>query len=70
MTSLQSQLIIFVTGNRHLLRFRLKRDAWDYSTSIPDFRRQCEEGARRMKLPDGVEVAPVMIEGVTGIENR
>lgn len=70
MPSLQSQLIIFVIRNRHFLRFRLKREAWDDRTSIPDFRRQCEAGARRMKLPDGIEVWPVTIEGVTGIENR
>ncbi len=70
MPSLQSQLLIFVIRNRHLLRFHLKRDAWDDSTSIPDFRRQCEEGARRMKLPDGIEVVPVTINSVTGIQNR
>ncbi len=70
MPSLQSQLLIFIIRNRHLLHFRLKRDAWDSSTSIPDFRRQCEEGARRMKLPDGIGVSPVTIDGVTGIQNR
>ncbi|HTP11102.1 MAG TPA: alpha/beta hydrolase [Anaerolineae bacterium] len=70
MPSLQSRLVIFVIRHRHLLRFRLKKDVWDWNTSIPDFRRQCEEGARRMKLPDGVEVSPVTIEGVTGIQNR
>ena len=45
MPSLQSQLLIFVMRNRHLLRFRLKREVWDYSTSIPDFRQQCEAGS-------------------------
>ncbi len=70
MPSLQSWLLISVMRNRHLLRFRLKRDAWDDRTSIPDFRRQCEEGARRMKLPAEIETLPVTIEGVTGIQNR
>jgi len=70
MPSLQSQLLISAIRNRHLLRFRLKREAWDWNTSIPDFRRQCEEGARRMKLPEGIEVLPVTIEGVAGIQNR
>jgi monoterpene epsilon-lactone hydrolase len=70
MPGLQSQLLIFVMRNRHLLRFRFKRDAWDFNTSISDFRRQCEAGARRMKLPDGIEVSPVTIDGVTGIQNR
>ncbi len=70
MPSLQSQLFIFAMRNRHLLRFHLKRDIWDWNTSIPDFRQQCESGSRRMKLPEGIEVLPVTIEGVTGIQNR
>ncbi len=70
MPSLQSQLLISIMRNRHLLRFRLKREVWDFNTSIPDFRRQCEAGARRMKLPERIEVSPVTIEGVTGIQNR
>ncbi|HTP09271.1 MAG TPA: alpha/beta hydrolase, partial [Anaerolineae bacterium] len=70
MPSLQSQLIIFAIRNRHFLRFRSKRESWDDRTSIPDFRQQCEAGARRMKLPDGIEVLPVTIDGVTGIANR
>ena len=70
MPSLQSQLLIFTIRNRHLLRFHLKRDTWDWNTSIPRFRQQCEEGSRRMKLPDGIDVSPVTIEGVTGIQHR
>jgi epsilon-lactone hydrolase len=70
MPSLQSQLIIFAIRNRHFLRFRSKRETWDDLTSIPDFRQQCEAGARRMKLPDGIEVLPLTIDGVTGIANR
>lgn len=70
MPSLQSRLFIFAMRNRHLLRFRLKREAWDWNTSIPDFRRMCEDGARRMKLPEGVCVQPTTIEGVTGVQGR
>lgn len=70
MPSLQSRLLISIMRNRHLLRFRLKREVWDWNTSIPDFRRQCEAGASRMKLPAGVTVQPVAIEGVTGLQNR
>lgn len=70
MPSLQSRLLISIMRNRHLLRFRLKREVWDWNTSIPDFRRQCEAGASRMKLPAGVTVQPVTIEGVTGLQNR
>jgi acetyl esterase/lipase len=70
MTSLKSKILISAIRNRHLMRFRLKREAWDWNTSIPRFRQQVEEGSRRMKLPQGVEVSPVTIEGVTGIQNR
>jgi len=70
MPSLQSRLIYFVMKNRHLLKFSLKREVWDWNTSIPDFRQQCEDGASRMKLPEKIEVLPVSIEGVTGINNR
>jgi epsilon-lactone hydrolase len=70
MPSLQSQLIIFAIRNRHFLHFRFKRETWDDRTSIPDFRRQCEAGARRLKLLDGIEVLPVTIDGVSGIANR
>ncbi|HLO28764.1 MAG TPA: alpha/beta hydrolase [Anaerolineales bacterium] len=70
MASLQSRLLIFAMRNRHLLRLHLKRETWDWNTSIPRFRQECEEGSSRMKVPDGVQVSPVVIEGVTGIQGR
>ncbi len=70
MTSLQSRLLIFMMRNRHLLRLCLKRETWDWNTSIPDFRKQCERGSSRAKMPDGVEASPVTIKGVTGIQGR
>lgn len=70
MPSLQSHLITFVMKNRHLMRFRLRREVWDKNTSIAEFRQRCEAGASRMKLPDGIQISPVVIDGVTGIENR
>lgn len=65
MPSLQSRLITFAMRNRQLFRFRLKREMWDWNTSIPDFRKQVEAGANRMKLPEGVTTSPVHIDGVT-----
>jgi acetyl esterase/lipase len=50
--------------NRHLLRFQLKQQPWDWNTSIPEFREQCEKGAQMSKMPAGVEVLPVTIEGL------
>jgi epsilon-lactone hydrolase len=65
MPSLQSQLLYLVMRNRNLLRFQLRREAWDWNTSIPHFRQECEDGARKAgKLPDGIEVFPVEIPGL------
>lgn len=70
MSSFRSRLLLFAMRNRHLLRFKLKRETWDWDTSILDFRQRCEQGGSRMKLPDGVRPQPVSIPGVTGIQNR
>jgi len=70
MPSIQSRLLYFMMKNRHLLKFSFKREVWDWNTSISDFRQQCEDGASRMKMPEGVQVLPTAIEGVTGINNR
>jgi len=70
MRSLQSRLIVFAMRNSHYLRFQLKREEWTQNTSIPHFRQLCEAANNRMKMPDGVAVSPVVIPGVTGIQNR
>jgi len=70
MPSLQSHILYFLMKNRHLMKFGGKRETWDWDTSIPDFRQQCEDGAGRMKVPAGVHVLPVTLEGVTEINNR
>ena len=45
--------------------FRLKKEAWDWNTSIPRFREECEQGARKAgKLPEGIGVSPVVIAGL------
>jgi monoterpene epsilon-lactone hydrolase len=64
MSSLQSRLVYILLRNRHLLKFHLKRESWDWNTSIPQFRQECEEGAKRGKLPDGIEVEPVSVAGL------
>jgi epsilon-lactone hydrolase len=64
MPSLQSQLINFTLRNRHLLSLRLKRETWDWSTSIPAFREACEKGARKAKLPAGIEISPAAIDSL------
>jgi monoterpene epsilon-lactone hydrolase len=63
MPSLQGRLIYYSIRYSHLLRFRLRREAWDWNTSIPGFRQECEEGSKRMaKMPDGIQVTPVHID--------
>lgn len=70
MGSFKSKLIYYTIRNRHLFQLRLKREVWDWDTSIPAFRQMCEDGNGRMKLPEGIQVLPVANEGVTGIGNR
>ena len=65
MPSLKSRMIYFLMKNRQLLHFHLKREAWDFNTSIPRFRQECEKINSTMgKLPDGVEVEPIDLEGL------
>jgi len=54
-------------NNSHLLRFQLKKrkTAWDFNTSIPLFRQECEKGAARFgKLPGGIKIEPLTINGI------
>lgn len=61
MPSLRSRLFTF------FLRHRKKRPAWDFTTSIPAFRQECERVTQLFgKLPAGIQVEPVTIEGLSG----
>lgn len=66
MSSIQNQLFLCLLRNSHLLRFQLKRKAtWDFNTSIPRFRQECEKNAQLFgKIPDGFEVQPVTVDGL------
>ncbi|MGE5621093.1 MAG: alpha/beta hydrolase [archaeon] len=66
MPSFQSHLFRFILKHRHLLKFQLKKtDAFDFNTSIPKFREDCEKGAKMFgKLPEGIEVSPVQIKDI------
>ncbi|MEW5817912.1 MAG: alpha/beta hydrolase [Spirochaetota bacterium] len=67
MPSLRSRLLLFIMKNRHLLRFRFRKEKidWNKKESILRFRRECEEGARRFgKIPAGIEIMPVTIDGL------
>ena len=65
MSSLQSRFFRFVLRHSHLLRFRLKRESWDFNTSIPRFRETCEKLAGLFgKVPEGIAVTPVTASGL------
>jgi epsilon-lactone hydrolase len=64
MPSFQSQLLNFALRNRNLMKFRLKRETWDLNTSVPAFRQRCEDGAAKVRLPAGIAVTPLQIEGL------
>lgn len=68
MPSWQSRFFRFVLNHRHLLRFQFKKkkDVFDFNTSIPQFREECERGAKLFgKVPDGIKVSQVSIDGIT-----
>jgi epsilon-lactone hydrolase len=67
MPSLRSRLLLFVFKHRSWFSLRLKQPAVDWSSieSIRHFRAQCEQGASRFgKVPAGITVAPVSINGL------
>lgn len=63
MASLRGRLFRFALRHAHLLRFQWKRrTVFDWNTSIPGFREDCEKAARMFgKPPAGTEVSPVAI---------
>ncbi|MEN6409193.1 MAG: alpha/beta hydrolase [Anaerolineaceae bacterium] len=77
MTSIQSQIMYIMMKNRHLLQGRLKQEAWDENTSIPEFRAMCEKSNSRLaEKPEGLDVSPVDAAGLpaewltpVGVEN-
>lgn len=57
MTSFKSKMFNFVLRNRHLLQGKLRKETFDYNTSIAGFRKQCEKVASRFgKVPEGITV--------------
>ena len=51
--------------NRHLLQGKLRKEVFDFNTSIAGFRELCEKGATRFgKIPEGIKVKAQRIEGI------
>lgn len=64
MQSLRSRLLIFVMRHRHLLQGQLKRETWDWNTSIPEFRARCEKlNSKIGRLPEHIGVLPLTVAG-------
>ncbi|HCY40814.1 MAG TPA: alpha/beta hydrolase [Prolixibacteraceae bacterium] len=65
MTSLKSKIFNFLLRNRHLFQGKLKKEAFDFNSSIADFRELCEKGATRYaKLPKEITIRKQLIEGI------
>jgi monoterpene epsilon-lactone hydrolase len=65
MTSLKSRVFNFLIRNRHLFQGKLKKEVFDFNTSITDFRELCEQGAERFaKIPKEISIKEQSIEGM------
>ena len=65
MPSFKSKFFNFMMRNRHLFQGKLKREVFDFNTSIEGFREQCERGASKStKIPDGIEIKHENINGI------
>ena len=65
MTSFKSRIFNTLLRNRHLLQGKLKKDTFDFNTSIADFRELCEKGAGKYsKIPDSITIKEQTIEGI------
>lgn len=65
MSSLKSKLVIFAIRNRHLLKGHLKPEIITRESSIPQLRKEYEEGAKKFgSIPAGIKVSPVTIPGL------
>ena len=54
--------------HRHLLRGRLQKEVIDFNTSVAAIRRESDKltNSRLFKMPAGVEVSPVSLDGLAG----
>lgn len=65
MTSFKSKIFNFLLRNRHLFQGKLKKETFDFNSSIAHFRELCEKGASRYaKLPKEITINEQIIEGI------
>ncbi len=64
MQRFRSKLIIGLIRNRHLFRFRLKREVVDENFSVEHFRAGIDRSSARIKLPADIRIEPVTISSL------
>ena len=65
MASFKSRILNFMVRNRHLFVGKLKKEVFDFNTSIEGFREKCEKGAERYaKIQEGITLKSQIIEGI------
>lgn len=65
MQSFNSRVVNLLLRHRHLLQGRLKREEFNFNSSIEAFRDRCEKGASRYaKIPDRIKVKADLIDGI------
>lgn len=65
MTSFKSKMFNFLMRNGHVFRGKLKKEVFDFNTSIEGFRERCEKGAGKYsRIPRGITIKEQFIEGM------
>jgi epsilon-lactone hydrolase len=65
MTSFKARMFGFIMRNGYLLQGRLRKEKFDFNTSIPAFRERCEKGAAKYaRIPEGISINDQTIEGI------
>lgn len=67
MQSLRSRLLLFMLRYSHLLKFKLKRETFDWNTSIPKWREETEKKAVQFgKIPVDIKIEPTQLGNIYG----
>jgi epsilon-lactone hydrolase len=64
MQSIKSRIFNFMARNSYVFQGRLKKEVFEINTSIDDFRKRCENGARFSKVPESITIKEQTIEGL------
>lgn len=65
MASLKSKIFNCMVRNGHIFQGKLKKEVFDFSTSITGFRERCEKGAAKFgKIPNEINIEKQSIQGI------